>query len=107
MKPQTLELWAGTGVPGSEALTVSATAHTSYVERAAGASVVGAATLTDQPVRLLITRAPSLGGKKRRQCVLFSSVGLLNGVKAVEMAQSDSHYYTTTSVGGEPVAPVV
>jgi hypothetical protein len=50
----------GTGVPGFGGLTVSdhsAHQHTSYVERAAGVSVVGAATLTDQPVRPLITRA--------------------------------------------------
>ncbi|KFY05681.1 hypothetical protein V492_08363 [Pseudogymnoascus sp. VKM F-4246] len=58
---------------------------TSYVERAAGVSVVGAATLTDRPVRVLITRAPALGsavmcGKGAR---VSSSMLALYGVKAV------------------------
>ena len=95
---ETLTFGAGgeaTGVPGFGGLTVSdhsAHQHTSYVERAAGVSVVGAATLTDQPVRPLITRARVLAqhsnvGKSARVSSFSPPAGALMVIKADEMAQ--------------------
>lgn len=90
-------------------LTVSATAHTSYVERAAGGSVVGAATLTDQPLRLLITRAGLLAqqqyGKRRKVCPHHNSPSCRR-----QSGRNGSKRTATTfgeGKGGEPVAPVV
>lgn len=79
--------------------------HTSYVERAAGGSVVGAATLTDQPLRLLITRAGLLAQQQygKGAGVSSSQVRPHAVVKAVERLKASSHYFR----GGDPVAPVV